>query len=111
MIQTIRVYTTKGPDLPGIGLLHEIQHSLDINGIKKIRSAKVYRLEGITQKDAIKLSETAFYEDINQEYTINAPLTSILSQRERKTKENIVKIEIAYKPGVICNFKIGRAHV
>lgn len=90
MIQTIRVYTTKGPDLPGVSLLHDIQHSLGINGIKKIRSAKVYRLEGVTQKDAIKLTETAFYESVNQEYALN-------------DKKNGAKhaIEIAYKPGVM----------
>ncbi|MDP3941357.1 MAG: phosphoribosylformylglycinamidine synthase subunit PurL [bacterium] len=100
MIQTIRVQTVKGPDLLGEGLLHEIRN-LHIPSIESITTAKVYRIEGIGTKEAVILAKTAFSEAVNQKYTLNAPLTSILSQRERKIKESVICIEIAYKPGVM----------
>lgn len=50
--------------------------------------ARVYRLEGISEKQAKILAEKLFCEDINQTYTINNPILSSA-------------IEIAYKPGVM----------
>ncbi len=110
MIQTIRVYITKGPDLPGEGLLHEIKHNLGITTIEHIRSAKVYLLEGMTEKQAKKLAETAFCEKINQDYTINAPIYTstkvALGDRVEKfstssNNNSLHAIEIAYRPGVM----------
>ncbi len=122
MIQIIRVQTVKGPDLIGEGLLHEIRQ-LNIDGIKDVRSAKIYRIEGINKKEAEKLSEQAFSEAVNQRYTINK---SIFSSNNQDVIANRVKqshkieksirdrhvayaprddkfhvIEIAYKPGVM----------
>ena len=51
---------------------------------------KVYRLEGISEKEAKLLAEKLLSEKINQNYTINRPLASARSI-----------IEIAYKPGVM----------
>ncbi|MDP3974143.1 MAG: AIR synthase-related protein [Candidatus Daviesbacteria bacterium] len=64
MIQTVRVRTNKNP------------------------TAKVYRLEGITEKQAKILAEKLFCENINQTYTINKSIFF-----------NV--IEIAYKMGVM----------
>lgn len=91
MIQTIRVYTTKGPDLTGDGLLHDVRHSLKGSGISKVQSAKVYRLEGVTEKQARMLTEVAFSESINQTYTLN----------KNPDRNATYTIEIAYKPGVM----------
>ncbi|MBI4080404.1 MAG: phosphoribosylformylglycinamidine synthase subunit PurL [Candidatus Levybacteria bacterium] len=91
MIQTIRVQTTKGPDLTGLGLLHDIQSQLHIDGVTKIRTAKVYRVEGLNDTDARILTEQAFCETINQDYAINSTLFT--------DAKHIV--EIAYKPGVM----------
>jgi len=93
MIHTIRVRTTKGPDLSGDSLFHEIQQ-LGKNGITNISTAKVYRIEGLTEQQTKKLAEIAFYEEINQEYTINQP---IFAGREKPPQV----IEISYKPGVM----------
>lgn len=90
MIHTIRVQTVKGPDLPGATLLHEVKKHKK-NGVRDIKSAKVYRVEGISTQEAKSLAEQAFSETINQVYTINKPL---------KTNEAHVA-EIAYKPGVM----------
>lgn len=63
--------------------------------IQKIRvkttgqqNIKVYRLEGISLKEAKLLTEKLLSENINQKYTINKPITTKV-------------IEIAYKPGVM----------
>ncbi len=55
------------------------------NGEKTI---KVYRLEGISEKEANILAEKLLSEKINQIYTINKTISSDV-------------IEIAYKPGVM----------
>lgn len=99
-MQTIRVYVTKGPDLAGEGLLHEIKHNLGNNNISKVRSAKVYRLEGVTEKQARTLAETAFCEKINQDYTIDSPSPQPSPSGRGEKGEGAV-IEIAYKPGVM----------
>ncbi len=63
--------------------------NLDEKG--EVKHAKVYRLEGIGEKNAKILAENIFCESINQEYTLNKPI--IMNAKEI--------IEIAYKPGVM----------
>src|SRR3989344_4604242 len=64
--------------------------------VKNIKSkvdnqyAKVYRLEGIGEKEARELAEKVFSESIYQAYTLNEPI--IRAQEV---------IEVAYKPGVM----------
>ena len=89
MIHTIRVQTIKGPDLLGEHVLQEINTHLSDRDIQRVTSAKVYRIEGISEKDAKVLAEKALSEVINQAYTINSNV------------KNDKTIEIAYKPGVM----------
>lgn len=91
MIQTIRVNTTKGPDLLGQSILQEINQHTKSHAISSISTTKVYRLEGITEVEARVLADIALSESINQEYTINKPVTN----------KKFQAIEIAYKPGVM----------
>jgi len=89
MIHTIRVtYTNEKEDGKGIGILNELQNK---NGVTKIRTHKIYRLEGTNKKDVEKLAKKIFCEEINQTYSIDTPLTNGKSQT----------LEIAYKPGVM----------
>ncbi len=90
MIQKVRVITKIGPDLKGEGILRE-NHSLGIKSIDKVESAKVYRLEGITENQAKILAEELLCEEINQSYSINK---QILVGEFRL-------LEIAYKDGVM----------
>src|SRR3989344_5852851 len=90
MIYTIRV-TTKERDTTGEGLLYEIKNHLHETTVRDVKTAKIYRLEGVTQQQAKVLAEKLFCETINQRYTINEPLLT-------QAKETI---EIAYKPGVM----------
>ena len=90
MIHVIRVRNVIGKDLVGEGVLKDIHH-LGIKSIEKVESAKVYRLEGVNEKEAKILAEKVFCERIYQTYTLNSPIIKEASQ----------VLEIAYKPGVI----------
>ncbi len=89
MIQVVRVKNI-GKDLPAEGILKDIHHMGNKN-IVKVESSKVYRLEGVSEKDARILAEKVFCESIYQVYTINSPV--ILDAKE--------VMEIAYKLGVM----------
>lgn len=91
MIHTVRVRVTNGPDLLGESLLHDLRHFLHTKDIEKIKTTKVYRLEGIEISLVKLLAEKLFSESINQKYSIDKPLIT-------DAKE---VIEIAYKPGVM----------
>ena len=89
-IQEIRV-AEKGVDLKGKGILEEVKKTLNIQGLKDVRTARVYRLEGITKLQAKLLKDTLFCEDITQ-----------ISSLNRKLINNTPHlIEVGYKPGVM----------
>src|SRR3989344_7812402 len=90
MIQTVRVQTTRGPDTRGRDVLTEIKR-LGITGISDIRTARVYRLEVVLPDEAHRLAKLLFAEEMNQEYTLNAPLIT----------DATAVVEVAYKPGVM----------
>ena len=88
MIQVVRVASrNEKEDLRGIDILAEFRGT----SITKVRTNRLYRLEGISKKQAKTLVEKLFCEQINQDYSLDAPLINGKSQ----------KIEIAYKPGVM----------
>ncbi|QQG40814.1 MAG: phosphoribosylformylglycinamidine synthase [Candidatus Levyibacteriota bacterium] len=91
MIQTVRVQTIIGKDLPGETILHDILNILKNKQVASVKTARVYRLEGISEKEATVLAEKLFSEPINQTYTLNKSILKNASQI----------IEIAYKPGVM----------
>lgn len=90
MIQVVRVKNIVGKDLAGGGILKDIRHMGNKN-ITKVESARVYRLEGVNEKEARTLAEKVFCERIYQTYTLNSPIIKEASQ----------VLEIAYKPGVM----------
>lgn len=90
MIQVIRVKNIIGKDLAGEGVLKDIHH-MGIKHVTKVESAKVYRLEGVSEKDAKELAEKVFCDSIYQTYTLNFPII-------KGAKE---VVEIAYKSGVM----------
>ena len=92
MIQEVRVINrTEVPDPAGEEILYEVKQALGMKSIQKIRTAKVYRLEGISKKDAHLLAQKLLAEDIFQIYTLDTPVI-----------ENArAVIEVAYKPGVM----------
>lgn len=92
VIQEVRVAWREGfPDPQGENLRAEMVRSLGIEGVARIRTAKVYRFEGITEGEADYLARALLCEDIYQEYTLNRPLIVDADWL----------VEVAYKPGVM----------
>jgi len=90
MIQTIRVRIKDGADTRGNNLLSEIKN-LGVISVTEVKTARVYRLEGVSADDASRLAPILFVEGIHQISALNAPLIA----------DAIVVIEVAYKPGVM----------
>lgn len=91
MIYTVRVASKNQTDPKGLDLLAEIKRTLRITSIKKIRTAKVYRLEGISQSAAKEFTKKVLSEPIDQKMSSNRPIFSGADQL----------VEVAYKPGVM----------
>lgn len=91
MIFEVRVAEKGEKDAKGEDLLAEIKRTLQINSVKKIRTAKVYRLEGISKAEAIKFTKKVLWEPIDQQVSFS---NSILRGADQI-------IEVAYKPGVM----------
>jgi len=75
--------------LEGFGKATKMIQTVRVKNNDNQQTARVYRLEGITEKQAKILAENLLCEEINQTYTINKPVSTN------------VHIEIAYKPGVM----------
>ena len=90
IIQEVRV-TEKGIDLRAQNILNEAKKSLNIKSLKIVRTARVYRLEGVTKYQAKLLKDTLFCEDITQISSLNKRLINNTSHL----------IEVGYKPGVM----------
>ncbi|MGC7847139.1 phosphoribosylformylglycinamidine synthase subunit PurL [Desulforudis sp. 1088] len=91
-IQEVRVAVRSSlPDAKGRQTLAEIQRSLHISTVQAVRTAKVFRFEGITVAEAGYLARTLLCEDIFQVYTVNEPII---------TDTNWL-VEVAYRPGVM----------
>jgi len=88
VIQIIRVSSlSEKEDGRGLSIKSELSNS----SITKIRTARLYRLEGINENDAKLLAEKLLCERIIQVYSLNKSLIEDSSQ----------EIEIAYKSGVM----------
>ena len=91
-IQEVRVQTVPYlEDIKGKYLLREIKNTLHINSITELLTAKVYRLEGISARQAEFLARRLLAEKVFQNYTVNEPII----------KDAGKLVEVAYKPGVM----------
>src|SRR4030042_930601 len=91
MIYEVRISSQDIKDPKGQELLAEIIRTLKIKTLTNIRTAKVYRLEGISLKDVYKITDKILFEPINQKVTQNKSIFKIAD----------FLIEVAYKPGVM----------
>lgn len=78
-------------DIKGQEVATEVQRTIGIPELERVKTARVYRLEGIGENEAHKLAETLFCEPIDQQYTLNQPLITDAQH----------VLEVAYKPGVM----------
>jgi len=91
MIYEIRVASKNPQDPKGQDLLAEVERTVGVKTIKNIRTAKVYRLEGINKNDALKFTQTVLAEPIDKQMSFEKPIISGANHI----------IEVAYKPGVM----------
>jgi len=92
MIQEVRVIAKPGlPDSKGDESLYEINRALGIQSVEKVRTARVFRFEGISEKEAAYLAGKLLAEDVFQTYRVNGPVI----------EDAAVVLEVAYKPGVM----------
>jgi len=91
-IQEIRITNLPElPDVKGDEILYEIRNSLRVDSIVTVKTAKVYRFEGISEDEARVLAEKLLAEAIFQNYTLNSPILTGCDYM----------LEVAYKPGVM----------
>ncbi|MBI2327309.1 phosphoribosylformylglycinamidine synthase subunit PurL [Candidatus Curtissbacteria bacterium] len=91
MIHQISITAKSKKDPLGQDLLAEIKRTLGINNIKNIRTAKIYRLQGVSLKKAQEFTQKVLFEPIDQVMSFDKPLFNDAGQ----------KIEVAYKLGVM----------
>lgn len=91
MVYKVRVTKKGDQDSKGQDLLAEIKRTLNIHSITKIRTTKVYRLEGISKTDLKKFTQKVLFEKIDQKVSYTGSFF----------KDAQKNIEVAYKPGVM----------
>lgn len=91
-IQEVRVSIKPTlPDPQGNELLNEIMASLRLTTVKRVRTARVFRFEGIDEEQAAYLAENLLCEEIFEFYRLNAPIIT----------DTAWLVEVAYRPGVM----------
>ena len=92
MIQEVLVMAKDGiPDNKGDEVLYEIRQALGINSVEKVRTAKVFRFEGIDEDAAYFLAVRLLAEEIFQSFRVNGAVIN----------DAAFVIEVAYRPGVM----------
>lgn len=91
-VQTVRV--AMRPELRdplGEDVSYEIRNALHIGSVEMVRTARVYRFEGIGTQDAHRLATQLLAEEVFQIYSLNGPVLTGFDKY----------LEVAYKPGVM----------
>ncbi len=91
MIQTIRVTGKDARDPLGEDLRAEVRRSLGLHGLERVRTTKVYRLEGLSADEARRLAPLLLAEEIDQVWSLNEALIH----------DADALVEVAYLPGVM----------
>lgn len=89
-IHEIRVTPKEGDPL-GHEIKGEIERTLGIQGIEDVQTAKVYRVQGVSDEEAARLAEKVFSDPVNERYTVDSPVGF----------DTPHVTEVAYKPGVM----------
>ena len=89
-IHEIRVTPLDGDPL-GQDVLHEAQRTLGLDHLENVETAKVYRVEGITDEEAETLATKLFADPISEQYGVDQAV-------EFGTPH---VVEVAYKSGVM----------
>ena len=74
MIHTIRVAAKADTDPVGRDVLAEIRRTLGLAAIGRVRTVRVFRLEGADEAAARRLAEALLCEPVDHDWTIDAPI-------------------------------------
>jgi phosphoribosylformylglycinamidine synthase II len=91
MIHTVRVVSTGDSDPLGEDLAAEARRSLATARLRRVRSARVYRLEGVSAAEAARLARELLAEAVEHRYVIDGPVFD----------GAVTTVEVAYLPGVM----------
>ena len=89
-IHEIRV-TPVYDDPLGQDVSQEAKRSLNLSGIDAIRTARVYRVQGISEDEARTLAERLFTDPVSEQYSLDQPMGF----------ETPHVVEVAFQPGVM----------
>src|SRR4051794_16729882 len=89
-IHEIRVTPVDGNPI-GDDVKQEAERTLGLDSIETVRTARVYRVQGIDEDEAHVLAETLFTDPISERYSLNQPAGFNTPH----------VVEVAYKPGVM----------
>jgi phosphoribosylformylglycinamidine synthase subunit PurSL len=73
-VHEIRVSNLENSEPEGNNLLSEAETSLGITGIDHIATAKVYRVEGVSDADAGRLARELFTDPVSNRYAVDEPI-------------------------------------
>jgi phosphoribosylformylglycinamidine synthase II len=88
-IHEIRVTPVDG-DPFGQDVRREAERTLGLSELEVVKTAKVYRVQGVSEAQALDLAVNLFTDPVSESYTLNQPINF--------RTPNV--IEVAYKPGV-----------
>jgi phosphoribosylformylglycinamidine synthase II len=89
-IHEIRV-TQIGDDPVGREVQHEAARAVGVEGLDEVRTAKIYRLEGVSEEEARHLAQTVLADPVSERFTVSEA-TNFNTEHVR---------EVGYKPGVM----------
>ncbi len=89
-IHEVRVIPKRGDSL-GEEVRHDAERTLGNNGLDSVNTAKIYRLQGISEEQAHHLALNLLADPVTDEFQIN---------QDANDEKGFV-VEIAYKPGVM----------
>lgn len=90
-LHTIRVATRDETDPLGRDILAELRRTLGLAGVRRIRTVRVFRLEGLSGDEADRLAAAVLAEPVDQVWTRDRPLITDADHL----------VEVAYRPGVM----------
>lgn len=89
-VHDIRV-VPKREDPVGHEVFTEMQRSIGVDGLEDVRSAKIYRVEGISEEEAEILASSLLSDPVSESFTVDEPVDL----------GSPLVIEVAYRPGVM----------
>ncbi len=91
MIHTVRVATKAPTDPQGTDVLAEVRRTLGIEALERVRTVRVYRLEGVSGAEATRLGRLLLCDPVDHHYTVDCPIATGADR----------VVEVAYRPGVM----------